>query len=328
MLRAGWVMVLTHYLLLLFLLALQAQNVQSAPVPGQRAAEARESVLSAPEREPDSTLIPSWYLKRKASDKFSEEFPGRFPEGFPEAFLEGIPEVPDELLPAVDEAPSEETDSETVSGTFPMEEPISLPVYDEETEQIQDTNTLAEPEQYSGSAPGQKGKTDGRGDPSKYYILGIITAAALLLLGALAGCLVVYVLLKRRMRTQEDKEAPRQVSTDSSWPCHDQSRDTGETESEEGPGTGKRAQANSFGDSCHLFPEVFAAELAQLYKNMAADPSPLPTCPSCALADGTSSRDHWISLDSPQPTPSFCFCYQYQQKHFILEDNDCFSASM
>lgn len=37
MLRAGGVMVLTHCLLLLFLLALQAQNAHSAPIHGQGA---------------------------------------------------------------------------------------------------------------------------------------------------------------------------------------------------------------------------------------------------------------------------------------------------
>lgn len=121
-------------------------------------------------------------------------------------------------------------------------------------------------------------------------------------------------------RKKEDKEAPRQVSTDTSWACHGQPRGRGETESGEGAGRGERARANRFGDSCHLFPEVFAAELAQLYKNMGADPSPLPMCPFCALADGASSRDHWISLDSPQPTTSFCSCYQYLQEHFMLED--------
>lgn len=127
-------------------------------------------------------------------------------------------------------------------------------------------------------------------------------------------------------RSQEDIEEPREVYNDSSW-AH-QSRGEGEGESGEGPGRDERAQDNRSGDSCHLFPEVFAAELAQLYKNMGADPSPLPTCPFCALADGASSRDHWISLDSPQPTPSFSSCYQCQQEHFILEDKGYFRDSV
>ncbi|XP_016160069.1 PREDICTED: uncharacterized protein LOC107604265 [Ficedula albicollis] len=71
MLRAGWVMVLTHYLLLLFLLALQAQNVQSAAVPGQGAAEAREGSSPAPQT--DSMLIPSWYFKQRDHEIVQKE---------------------------------------------------------------------------------------------------------------------------------------------------------------------------------------------------------------------------------------------------------------
>nr|XP_030113449.1 uncharacterized protein LOC115490968 isoform X2 [Taeniopygia guttata] len=55
-------MVRSRYLLLLFLLVLQAQNAQSAPAPGQGAVQAREHSPPAPQA--DSMLIPSWYLKQ------------------------------------------------------------------------------------------------------------------------------------------------------------------------------------------------------------------------------------------------------------------------
>ncbi|XP_072778828.1 uncharacterized protein [Taeniopygia guttata] len=267
--------------------------------------QAREHSPPAPQA--DSMLIPSWYLKWQNYDKGPEEFP------------EGFPEFPEELPKALDEVPSE-TDSEPVPETFPKEGDVSVPGSDEEREPIQDTSTPAQHEEYSGSAAVQKAKTAGQHcDPSKYRILGAVAASALFLLGAAVGYIIVYRLLKRDNRTQKDKEATGQ-DWDSSWESRGVVRD--EAESREGPGSGERGQANRFRDSCHLFPEVFAAELAQLYKNMGADSSPLPTCPFCALAGGASSRDHWISLDSPQPTPSWCPCYQYQQEHFILEDSD------
>ncbi|XP_053860365.1 uncharacterized protein LOC128822634 isoform X1 [Vidua macroura] len=282
-------MFLSHYLLLLFLLALQTQNAQSAPTPGQGAVVDTARTLSAPELEPNTMLIPSWYLKRNNYDKVPEEFP------------EGFPDVSEELLNTLDEAPSE-TDSETVLETFPMEENGSLPGSDEEREPTEDTSTLAEPGEYSWSAAGQKAKTAGQWEFSKNYILASVAVSALLLLAAVVGYIIMYQLLKRDIRTQEDKEATRQ-----DW---DSTRESCGL---------PRCEAES---SCRLFPEVFAAELAQVYKNMGTDRSPLPTCSFCALADGASSRDHWISLDSPQPTPFWCPCYQYQQEHFILEDND------
>ncbi|RMC16675.1 hypothetical protein DUI87_06614 [Hirundo rustica rustica] len=282
MLRAGGRMFLTHYLLLLFLLALQAQNARTAPIPGHGAVVDTESAPSAPELEPDSMLIPSWYLKQ----------------------------------------------SETVLGTIPLEGIDSVPGSHEEIKPIEGTSPLVQPEEFSGSAAGQKAETAGHCDPSKYYVLGTVAALALLLLGAVAGYIVMYQLLKRDLETQEDKERPGQVYADSSWGSHGQPRGNGGAKSGEGPGMDERAQASRFKESCHLFPEVFAAELAQLYKNMGADPSPLPTCPSCDLADSASSQDHWISLDSPQPTPSWCPCYQYQQEYFILEDDDYFSDSI
>ncbi|TRZ06462.1 hypothetical protein HGM15179_020646 [Zosterops borbonicus] len=238
----------------------------------------------------------------------------------PEEFPEGFPEVPDELLTPLDEAPS---DSDTVLDTFPNEEGGIVPGSNEEIQPIQVISPLAEHEKFSGSATGQKAGNAGRCDPSKYYILGTVAALALLLLGAVFGYIVMNQLLKRDMRTQKDKEAPGQVDTASSWNSYCQPG--GEAKSE-GPGRDERTQASRF--SCRLFGEVFAAELAQLYKNMGADPSPLPTCPSCDLADSASSRDHWISLDSPQPTPSWCPCYQYQQEYFVLEDDDYFSDSI
>ncbi|TRZ06461.1 hypothetical protein HGM15179_020645, partial [Zosterops borbonicus] len=66
MLRAGALMVLSHYLLLLLLLALQAQNAQSTAIAGQGAVEAREGSPPAPQA--DSMLIPSWYRKQRHHD--------------------------------------------------------------------------------------------------------------------------------------------------------------------------------------------------------------------------------------------------------------------
>ncbi|XP_064260125.1 uncharacterized protein LOC135290181 isoform X1 [Passer domesticus] len=237
----------------------------------------------------------------------------------PEEFPEGLPDVPEELLAALDKAPSE-TDSETVPETLAVEESDSVPGSHEKREAIEDTSTLAEPEQYSGSSGGQKAQTAGHRDPGKYYILvGTVAASALLLLGAVSVYLVMHQLLKRDRRSQEDKEA-RGQDWDSSWESCGQPR--GEAESGEGAASGERAQGKGFRDSCRLFPELFAAELAQLYKNMGADPSPLPTCSYCALADNASSRDHWISLESPQPTASSCPSYQHQQDYYLLEEDD------
>ncbi|XP_064278738.1 uncharacterized protein LOC135302269 [Passer domesticus] len=300
-------MVLSRYLLLLFLVALPAQNAQSAPAAGQGAVVDTESALSAPERGADTVLTPSSYLKRMNDDKVPEEFP------------EGLPDVPEELLAALHEAPSE-TDSETVPETLAVEESDIVPGSHEKREPIEDTRTLAEPEEYSGSSGGQKAEAAGHCDPSKYYILvGTVAASALLLLGAVSGYVVMHQLLKRDRRSQEDKEATGQ-DWDSPWESCGQPR--GEAESGEGAGSGERAQGNGFRDSCRLFPELFAAELAQLYKNMGADPSPLPTCSFCALADNASSQDHWISLESPQPTASSWPSYQYLQDYYLLEDDD------
>ncbi|XP_063275810.1 uncharacterized protein LOC134562372 [Prinia subflava] len=266
-------------------------------------------------------LIMCCSLQGKDYDKVPGGFPGGFPEGFPE--------VPEDLLTAWDEASSERDDENPdVLETIPMEESDSVPGSDTKIEPIQDTNPLIEPQEFSGSAAGQKAETAGHCDPSKYYILGTVAASALLLLGAVCGYIVMYQLLKRDRRTQEDKEALGQDYTGSSWERRGHPRGKGEAESGGGPGRDETAQGNRFRDSCRLFPEVFAAELAQRYKNMGADPSPLPTCPFCDLADGASSQDHWISLDSPQPTPFSCSCCQYQQEYFILEENDYFSDSM
>ncbi|XP_056370567.1 uncharacterized protein LOC130265491 [Oenanthe melanoleuca] len=192
MLRAGWVMVLTHYLLLLFLLALQAQNVQSAPVPGQRAAEAREDSSPAPQA--DSMLIPSWYLKRKD--------------------LQRIPVVPKGLLTALVKAASERDHEIVQKEILPMEEKSSMPGLDEETEAVTDTSTLGQHESYSErSAPGQKAETAGQWQLSKRYILTSIAVSAVLLLSALIGYTVMYQLLKRDVKNQGDEGVSTECNT-------------------------------------------------------------------------------------------------------------------
>ncbi|XP_074388803.1 uncharacterized protein LOC141727197 [Zonotrichia albicollis] len=163
------------------------------------------------------------------------------------------------------------------------------------------------------------GSAAGQWESSKKYLLASLAVSAVLLLAAVIGCIVMYQLRKRDTRAQEDIEASGQ-DWDSSWESRGLLRD--ETESGEGPGSGEGPQANGFRDSCRLFPEIFAAELAQLYKTMQADPSPQTTCPSCALAEGATSRDHWVSLESPLPTASWCACHQYQQEYFMFEDED------
>ncbi|XP_059692638.1 uncharacterized protein LOC132322293 [Haemorhous mexicanus] len=235
-----------------------------------------------------------------------------------DAVPEGFPDVAEELLTTLDEDPSE-TDSETLPETFPMEENDSVPGPDEEREAIQDTSTVAKPQEYSESAARQKAETPEQWDFSKKYLLASIAVSSVLLLVAVVGYIVMYQLLKRDIRAQEDKEATGQ-DWDSSWESCGLPRV--ETESAEGSGSGERPQAKRVGDSCPLFPEIFAAELAQLYKNKRADPSPLSTCPFCALADGATSRDYWITLDSPQPTASWCPCCQYQEEYFMLDDED------
>ncbi|XP_064498901.1 uncharacterized protein LOC135407627 [Pseudopipra pipra] len=323
MLRALGVVVLTCCLPL-FLVALQAQDAQSAPMQGQGADVAKRKPLPAPE--PDSMLIPSWYLKVKDSQK--------------------IPVVPKEFLRALEKAASE-MDPETVQKeTFQMGGSDRVPFSGEERQAMPDTSTSDVPkgrrlpapepdsmlipswylkrknshefpeefseahpeipeevetdleEAPSGSATLEKVETAGHWEPGKNYILGTAAAFSVLLLGIALCCIVMSRL--RRKDTDKSK-----------------------AESEEGTGRGKRDQANTkFDNSCRLSPGIFAAELAQLYRNMGTDPAPLPACPSCSLADGASSRENWVSLDSLQPTPSWCPCYQYQQGYFTSEDDD------
>ncbi|RMC16672.1 hypothetical protein DUI87_06611 [Hirundo rustica rustica] len=56
------------------------------------------------------------------------------------------------------------------------------------------------------SAAGQKAETAGHCDPSKYYVLGTVAALALLLLGAVAGYIVMYQLLKRDLKPRKTKK--------------------------------------------------------------------------------------------------------------------------
>ncbi|XP_017679194.1 PREDICTED: uncharacterized protein LOC108501615 isoform X2 [Lepidothrix coronata] len=253
MLRALGVVVLTCCLPL-FLVALQAQDAQSAPMQGQGADVAKGRPLPAPE--PDSMLIPSWYLKEMEPKAVQKE-------------------------------------------TFQMGGSDRVPVSGEEGEAIQGTRAPAQLQRCPrGSATLEKAKTADYQGLSKNYILGTVAASAVLLLTIMV-CAIVMSRLRRR-------------DTDKS-----------KAESGEGAGRGERDQANTkFNNSCRLSPGIFAAELAQLYRNMGTDPTPLPACPSCSLADRASSRENWVSLDSLQPTLSWCPCYQYQQGYFTSDDDD------
>ena len=105
-------------------------------------------------------------------------------------------------------------------------------------------------------------------------------------------------------RTQRDEEALGQADADSAWKSGDQAKDKGKAESGEGTKKGEIAQESElFNNSSSPSPWALAAELAQLYRSVGTDPSPLPACPSCSLTDVASSLDTWISLDSPQPKP-------------------------
>ncbi|XP_051624196.1 uncharacterized protein LOC127461011 isoform X5 [Manacus candei] len=279
MLRALGVVVLTRCLPL-FLVALQAQDAQSAPMQGQGADVAKGRPLPAPE--PDSMLIPSWYLKVKDSQK--------------------IPVVPKELLRALEKAASEMEPKAVQKETFQMGERDRVSVLGD-GEAIQGTRTPAELQKRPlRSATLEKAETADYQGLSKNYILGTAAASAVLLLTIMA-CAIVMSWLRRK-------------DTDKS-----------KAESGEGAGRGERDQANTkFNNSCRLSPGIFAAELAQLYRNMGTDPAPLPACPSCSLADRASSRENWVSLDSLQPTPSWCPCYQYQQGYFTSEDSVLFNG--
>ncbi|KAM6249572.1 uncharacterized protein M6G45_009689 [Spheniscus humboldti] len=192
----------------------------------------------------------------------------------------------------------------------------TVPVSDEEREAMQETGT-------PGADAGKKAEAADREELRKYYIPGTAAALGVLLSGIVVSCIVISRRRKRDPRTQRDEEAAGQADTDSAWKREDQTRDTGKAESGEGTKKGEVAQANEiFNNSSSPSPWIFAAELAQLYRNMNADPSPLPTCPSCSLTDGASSLDTWISLDSPQPNPFWCPCYQYQQGYCTSEDDD------
>ncbi|XP_027528786.1 uncharacterized protein LOC113962190 [Neopelma chrysocephalum] len=199
---------------------------------------------------------------------------------------------------------SKEMEPKTVQKeTFQMGESDRVPVSGEEGEAIQGTRTPAQLQKRPlRSATLEKAETAGYQGLSKNYILGTAAALAVLLL-AIMVCATVMSRLRGR-------------DTDKS-----------KAESGEGAGRGEREQANTkFNNSCRLSPGIFAAELAQLYRNMGTDPAPLPACPSCSLADRASSRENWVSLDSLQPTPSWCPCYQYQQGYFTSEDSVLFNG--
>ncbi|XP_050770241.1 uncharacterized protein LOC127028523 isoform X2 [Gymnogyps californianus] len=208
-----------------------------------------------------------------------------------------------------------ETNRETVQKeAFQKGSSHRVPVSDEEREAMQETGT-------PGADAGKKAEAAGREELRKYYIPVTASALGVLLLGIVVSCVVIARLRKRDPRTQRDQEALGQADTDSAWKSEDQTRDKGKAESGEGTRKGEVAQANEiFSNGSSPSPWPFAAELAQLYRNVSADPSPLPACPSCSLTDSVSSLDTWISLDSPQPNPFWCPCYQYQQGYCTSED--------
>ncbi|XP_064259143.1 uncharacterized protein LOC135289475 isoform X2 [Passer domesticus] len=202
-------MVLSRYLLLLFLVALPAQNAQSAPAAGQGAVHAREVSPLAPQA--DSVLIPSWYLKRKDSQR--------------------IPVVPKGLLRALVKAASERDHELVQKNIYPMGESNSVPGSDEEIEGVTDTRTSAQHERHSGkSAAGQKVETARGLAFSKNYILASVAVSAVLLLGAVFGYIVMYELLKRDRQLQEDKEPSTESHTYSFWDSKDYSKIKGEAE--------------------------------------------------------------------------------------------------
>ncbi|XP_027511348.1 uncharacterized protein LOC113952949 isoform X3 [Corapipo altera] len=255
-------MVLTHCLLL-FLLALQAQDAQTAPVRGQGADVARERALPAPQTVP--MLIPSWYPRVKTRKDFQR-----------------TPEVPKEALKNLEKATSEMEPEQKEA--LQMRRSDRMPVSGREA--IQEASTPAPPQGHPGG-PGAGEKAGGR-ELSKFYILGTAAALGVLLLGIVVLGTVLSLLSSRDTRTQRTREAPGQANTESSSPS----------------------------------PVVFAAQLAQMSRHMVTGPSPLPTCPSCSLADCASSCDNWILLDSSQPTPFGYRCYQCQGYCTLKED--CF----
>ncbi|XP_039240048.1 uncharacterized protein LOC113982502 isoform X5 [Pipra filicauda] len=153
-------------------------------------------------------------------------------------------------------------------------------------EAVQEASTPAQPQGRPGG-PGA-GEKAGHGELSKFYILGTAAALGVLLLGIVVLGIVLSLLSRRDTRTPRTREAPGQANTESSSPS----------------------------------PVVFAAQLAQMSRHMVTGPSPLPTCPSCSLADCASSCDNWILLDSSQPTPFGYRCYQCQGYCTLKED--CF----
>ncbi|XP_027739529.1 uncharacterized protein LOC114057438, partial [Empidonax traillii] len=190
MFQALGVVVLTCCLLF-FLVALQAQDAQSAPVQWQESDVAKGRGLPAPE--PDSMLIPSWYVKVKDSQK--------------------IPVIPKELLSALEKAASE-MKPESVQETFQMGESDRVPVSGEDGKTRQGTRTSALLQRRPlRSATLEKAETAGYQEPGKNYILGTAAASGVLLLGIVVCCIVMSRLRRKDTRTQGEGQA----HTDSFW---------------------------------------------------------------------------------------------------------------
>ncbi|XP_032532126.1 uncharacterized protein LOC116780874 isoform X2 [Chiroxiphia lanceolata] len=224
MLRALGVVVLTCCLPL-FLVALQAQDAQSAPMQGQGADVAKKRPLPAPE--PDSMLIPSWYLKEMEPKPVQKEtfqmgesdrvpVSGEERQAVPDTSTSDVakgrplpaPE-PDSML-----IPSwylKEMEPETVQKeTFQMGERDRVPVLGE-GEAIQGTKTPAQPQGHPGRSA-SLGKDETAQELSKNYILGTAAAFSVLLLGIAVGCIVMSQLM-RDTRTQGDEASPVQADT-------------------------------------------------------------------------------------------------------------------
>ncbi|XP_050770243.1 uncharacterized protein LOC127028523 isoform X4 [Gymnogyps californianus] len=335
MVRARGAVVLTRRLLLL--VALQAWDTQAAPRRARGADDGIGGAYRASRLDPG---YKPWGHPRVHVDQDARWIPVPEPGGHPRAVpvgsgclssrLERVrePQGDPTDVAAGDGYPASwlgsradpqggriETNRETVQKeAFQKGSSHRVPVSDEEREAMQETGT-------PGADAGKKAEAAGREELRKYYIPVTASALGVLLLGIVVSCVVIARLRKRDPRTQRDQEALGQADTDSAWKSEDQTRDKGKAESGEGTRKGEVAQANEiFSNGSSPSPWPFAAELAQLYRNVSADPSPLPACPSCSLTDSVSSLDTWISLDSPQPNPFWCPCYQYQQGYCTSED--------
>ncbi|KAK2543932.1 hypothetical protein Q9966_002781 [Columba livia] len=241
--------------------------------------------------------------------------PGYEPWGRPRPVPVGSSYLTSQLEPVREplEDPTE-MDYETEQKTFPRGSSHSVPASDEETETMAATGT-------PGAGAGTKAEAAALEGLREHYIPVTAAVLAVPLFAVVAACIVISRLRKRAPRSQGDEAAAEQVDAASAWKGEDQTKDQGQAESGEETQKGETAQESElFCNSSSPSPWIFAAELAQLYRNMSADASALPV-PSCSLPRGASSPDTWISLDSLEPQPFWCPCYQYQKGHCSSDDD-------